>query len=113
MAIAVQQSLPRHRGLERLSAIIAETNVDNLSTGALTMADAGGCVGKADDPHEKTNSREAGSTWRLWFVAGIAALCGCLFGMDLGTAPTYGKADANYSTRCPCLVRVRRGSAQL
>jgi len=35
-------------------------------------------------PPQQANSTISASTWRLWVVASIAALCGCLFGMDLG-----------------------------
>lgn len=44
---------------------------------------------------EQADSATNATTWRLWVVATIAALCGCLFGLDLGgtLAQTAGVAQ--------------------
>ena len=44
-------------------------------------AGVSGCVGK---PAQQVKDHAVVLPWRLWVTAGIAAVCGCLFGMDLG-----------------------------
>ena len=48
------------------------------------MAGAAGVSGFAGKPAQQAKDHGRMLPWRLWVTAGIAAVCGCLFGMDLG-----------------------------
>ena len=43
-----------------------------------------------DAPAQQGDIKKITATWRLWVVASVAALCGCLFGLDLGRPSAPG-----------------------